>query len=121
MRFDYDGASYVCVHTLDDAFHGFPEIMLFDVENDPHQLHDLARERPLVVDAAMAKLAQWRAEMDRVAEVPADPMLIALREGAPMYVRPHGRDYVQRLRDTARGHWIETLANATRAETGPTR
>lgn len=41
-RFD----DWLCIETYHDAYHGFPEVMLFDVIADPHQTVDRAPGRP---------------------------------------------------------------------------
>ena len=42
VRFD----QWLCIRTYHDAFHGFPDVMLFDVDADPHEQCDLSRPAP---------------------------------------------------------------------------
>ncbi len=48
VRFD----RWLCIRTYHDAYHGFPEVLLFDVEADPFEQLDRAADRPEVVEHA---------------------------------------------------------------------
>ncbi len=56
--------SAVCLgeHVAIRACHdGFPAIMVFDLNRDPHETRDLAPDHPELAAAAMAKLEAWYA------------------------------------------------------------
>ena len=53
---------WLCIRTYHDAFHGFPDVLLFDVEADPFEQHDRAADRPEVVEHALAVLADWASD-----------------------------------------------------------
>src|SRR5207253_2113053 len=91
-------ANYLCIKTFFDPHHGWPELMLFDISNDPHQQHDLAKQKPNVVSAGLAKLAEWRAAMD----IELDPMQTVLSEGGGFYARGKLEKYLERLKKTGR-------------------
>jgi choline-sulfatase len=110
VRFQHDGADYVCIRTYHDGYHDFGELMLFDVGADPHEQRDLAAARPEVVRAALAHLDQWHADMMRTATHPGDPMWTVMREGGPKHIRGELLAYIARLQATGRSHHAAALA-----------
>jgi choline-sulfatase len=100
---------WICIRTYHDGYHEFPELMLFDLENDPHETRNLATEEPEVVIQAMARLEAWYAEMARTATRPDDPMRTVLAEGGPFHTRGQLSKYVERLRQTDREEWARAL------------
>jgi choline-sulfatase len=97
--------NYICIRTYFDPHHGWPEAMLFDVANDPHEQQDLARERPEVVSRGLTMLEEWHREM----RVEFDPMQTVLNEGGGFYTRGKMERYLQRLRETGRGKAAEKV------------
>lgn len=93
--------SHLCARTYHDGYKDFAPLMLFDVEADPHEQHNLAADRPQVVDHAMGLLAGWEQEAATRSRYDRDPMLTVLREG-PSLVRGHLTAYLERLRRTGR-------------------
>lgn len=106
VRFD----DYICIHSYHDGYHGFPDVMLFDVNNDPHEQNDLAPSRPDLVGRAADMLSRWHMDMMRSATTNVDPMWTVLREGGPFHTRGRLPAYLERLRDTGRGRWADLLA-----------
>jgi len=100
---------YICLRTYHDGYKQLEPVLLYDVEADPHEQRDLARERPDVVDRAMALLADWYAEVARESGHDVGPMLTVLREGGPFYTRGQLPAYVERLRNTGRSAYAERL------------
>ena len=43
VRFD----RWLCIRSYFDAYHGYPGVMLFDLEADPHEEHDRPRTTPM--------------------------------------------------------------------------
>ncbi len=111
VRFD----RYVCLRTYHDGYKQLEPVMLFDVEADPHEQHDLARERPEVVARAMAMLEEWHARMAWTSLHDVDPMMTVLREGGPYYTRGALSAYLERLRSTGRDRHTERLERVHRA------
>ena len=105
VRFD----QWLCIRTYHDGYHAFPELMLFDVEADPHETTDLAGSRPGVVEDAMTRLDAWHTEMSRTATRPDDPMHTVMAEGGPFHTRGQLGRYLERLRETDRDHWARAL------------
>jgi len=106
VRFD----DYICIRTYHDGYHGFPDIMLFDLKHDPHEQHNLASDRPDLVAEAMAMLGDWYGQMMRTATHHHDPMWTVLHEGGPYHNRVDLPKYLERLRRTGRAEWAERLA-----------
>lgn len=106
VRFD----QYHFLRIYHDGYHGLPEVMLFDLRNDPHELHDLAPQRPDLVQKAGALLEQWHADMMRTATHATDPMWTVLREGGAYHARGQLPNYLERLRATGRTAWADRLA-----------
>lgn len=50
-----------------------PEVLLFDLKNDPEEKHNLASERPDLLAELTAQLAAWRAELSAITGEP-DPI-----------------------------------------------
>jgi len=105
VRFD----DYLCIRTYHDGYHGYPEWMAFDVTKDRHMRHDLATDRPDLVDKAGKMLDEWHADAMRRATHPVDPMETVLRAGGGSHVSGYLPAYLKRLRETGRAHWAEKL------------
>ena len=114
-RWDAPGGPHrwLYVRTYHDGLHPFPKHMLFDLAADPHELNDLAEQRPEVVREGAARILDWHDEAMAavVRDCPdvVDPMYTVLSEGGPLHARHdvHGEPvdlavYAQRLRDTGR-------------------
>jgi hypothetical protein len=90
--------------------------MLFDLEADPHEQHDLAAQHPDLLREGAWRLARWHDEqMQRMAKNSTDvtdPLWTVMREGGPFHARathpgnpggPEGlRRYIARLEATGR-------------------
>ncbi len=96
--------------TRHDAFHGWPDEMLFDIETDPHEQHDIAATRPDLVDTGRDLLASWTSDQLARSYSPADPMDVVMAEGGPYHCRGELPVYLDRLRATGRGEWADRLA-----------
>jgi arylsulfatase A-like enzyme len=110
---------YLLVRSYHDGHHAFPDVMLFNVADDPHEQHDLAPSRPDLVNEGLAKLDQWLGDMMRTATHPQDPMWTVIAEGGPLHTRGQLPAYLERLRATDRGRWADVLAAHHPKEAGP--
>jgi arylsulfatase A-like enzyme len=100
---------YLCIRSYHDGLHAFPDIMLFDVKNDPHQQNNLALARPDLANTAIQMLDEWHGEMMKTATHPHDPMAIVISEGGPLHTRSALPNYLTRLRETGREQWANVL------------
>ena len=98
------------IRTYHDGFHGLPDVLLFDLKNDLHEQHDLALQRPDLVQRASAVLENWQADMLRTATHPIDPMWTVLRDGGPFHTRGCLPHYLKQLRATGRAAWADRFA-----------
>ena len=88
--------------TRHDAFHGWPDEMLFDVVTDPHEQHDLAADAPgRRRRRAASLLASWTSDQLARSFSPVDPMDVVMAEGGPFHCRGELPAYLGRLR----AHW----------------
>ena len=110
VRFEHEGASWLCMRTYHDGYKDLEPVMLFNLSEDPHEQHDLSRERPDLVALAMGQLMDWQSEMMLNARTNVDPMLTVLREGGPLHTRGVLPAYLARLRETGRVGHAERLA-----------
>lgn len=102
------------LRTWHDGYHPhWNEEMLFNIADDPHETTDLASDEPALVTEAAGLLADWTEEQTArgIGGVTDDPMDIVLDEGGPLHVRGHLPAYLDRLRETERGHWADTLVD----------
>ena len=105
VRFD----NYMLLRSYHDGYKEIEPIMLWDLVNDPHEQHDLAPERPDLVQKGLALLAEWYGDMALTSEHDVDPMMTVLREGGPFHTRGMLPNYLKRLRATGRAHHAERL------------
>lgn len=96
--------NYVYIRTFHDAWHDYPDDMLFDISKDPHEHNNLADAEPGLVEAGKQILRNWKGSMQERNPQQPDPMETTLAEGGSL----HGREgltenYAQRLRQTGRG------------------
>jgi len=111
IRFRHDDGEYMCIRSYHDGYHGFPDIMLFDVENDPHEQHNLALEKPDVANVAMSILDDWVGRMMRTASHGQDPLWTVMNAGGAFHTRGQLPKYIDRLKDTGRSAWADRLAS----------
>jgi arylsulfatase A-like enzyme len=94
-----------------DGYHGFPDIMLFDLKNDPHETNDIASAKPQAAKEMLAMLETWHGQMMRTSTIGFDPMWTVVREGGAFHTRGELPKYLKRLRETGRAQWAEKLAS----------
>jgi len=109
VRFD----QWICIRTYHDAFHGFPEVMLFDLATDPYEQDNVAGVHQDVVDHALATLSGWEGNALSRSQHGIDPLWEVLTGGSPWHSRVDIPWYMDRLRSTGRGRWAEHFESAT--------
>ena len=124
VRYD----KWLYIRSYNDGFHLFPREMLFDLENDPHEMVNLAEAHPEVCREATYRLDRWHEQqmlrMARNASDVLDPLWTVIREGGPFHANlldgrgqpPILDDYIERLEQTGRGDGAQRLRE--RKETG---
>jgi arylsulfatase A-like enzyme len=106
VRFD----QWLLMSTLHGGYHLFDDLMLFDLQNDPFEQHNLAAARPEVTARGLMLLAQWHARMLPHLARGRDPLVNVIQEGGPFHARGALPDYLQRLRATGRSEQAAQLA-----------
>ncbi|MCF7802656.1 MAG: sulfatase-like hydrolase/transferase [Candidatus Marinimicrobia bacterium] len=102
---------YLFIRSYFDAYHDYPESMLFNLEHDPHEQNNIFDESPEIQATALNYLDQWRAEMERKSDYKRDPLWTVMEEGLPLHTRTNLNDYLERLRNTNREEVAERIAN----------
>ncbi len=118
--------NWLYLRTYHDGFHLFPQEMLYDLEADPHEQHDLAARHPELCREGQWRLSRWHdAQMQRMARSASDvvdPLWTVVREGGPFHARstlpgqPGGLEgiarYIARLEATGRADGAAQLRAA---------
>jgi choline-sulfatase len=105
VRWDH----FMYIRTFHDAWHNFPDEMLFDIEADPHEQNNLAAVRPDLIQEGRKQLDAWKASMMKTSAHP-DPLETVLAEGGSLHSREGGLPYLRRLQQTGRAELAEQLA-----------
>jgi arylsulfatase A-like enzyme len=107
---------HLCIRSYHDGYHGFNDVMLFDLKRDPYEQHDLAGKESKIATEGQAKLDEWLEQMMRASTSGIDPMETVLAEGGAFHTRGQLPKYLARLRETGRGVWADRLTKQHPAE-----
>jgi arylsulfatase A-like enzyme len=102
---------WILIRTYHTGMKEFPEYMLFDLEDDPHELRNLAAERHDLVGQGLLLMDRWMGERMREG-LRGDPFWGIIAEGGPLHANERGpgwQRYCERLRQTGRGHHAAKL------------
>ena len=105
VRFD----KYLYIRTYHDGYHLFPKEMLFDLEEDFFEQHNLAEERPDLCGIACRYLTDWLQDMMMSSRYESDPMWTVIREGGPFHAKGNLPMYCRRLEATGRAEGAALL------------
>jgi choline-sulfatase len=105
VRFD----NWMLIRTYHEGLKDFPELMLFDLEKDPHETSDFVEARPDVVGKGMQLLDAWVSDQLLTSDHPTDPMWHVIHEGGPFHTRGQLDTYLEHLRDTDRNDAADRL------------
>jgi hypothetical protein len=100
---------WLMMRVYDDGLKPVPQFMLFDVKKDPHQMTNLAAERPEVLNEGLARLERWTTAQLACSPDPVDPMQVVMAEGGPYHTRDELERYCEFLRETGRANCAEEL------------
>jgi choline-sulfatase len=94
---------WLYIRTYHDGYHLFPDEMLFNIEEDPHEQNNLAERRPDKCMEAVYLLTKWHDSMMKSMKYDTDPLWTVIREGGPFHAKGHLKEYCKRLEETGRG------------------
>lgn len=103
---------WILIHTRHTGFKDFPEWMLFNLRDDPHETRNLAGARSDLVSQGRAMLERWFSEQTGRSPV-GDPFDVVEAEGGPYHANVRSDEFAQylaRLRSTGRSEaaaWLE--------------
>lgn len=98
---------WLYMRTIHDGFHlSWPREMLFNLKEDPHEIHNVATDHPEICAQGAKIILDWQEEQMLTSNSQIDPMWTVMREGGPFHARGSGRQYAEYLKKTDRGHWI---------------
>ncbi|MCM3596148.1 sulfatase-like hydrolase/transferase [Metabacillus idriensis] len=98
VRFD----KWILIRTYHDGLKDFPELMLFDLESDPHETENVIEQHPEIVGKGLQLLDAWVAEQMASSDSPTDPMWNVIQEGGPYHTRGNLENYLISLRQDGR-------------------
>ncbi len=100
---------WMYIRTIHCGYNDFPEEMLFNVEEDPHEQFDMAKENPAVCAQGLRYLMEWLEEQMRVMPYDNDPLWTVMKEGGPFHSRGKLKEFCERLEGTGRAESAAAL------------
>ncbi len=100
---------WLYMRTYHDGYHLFPDEMLYNIDQDPYEQKDVAKDRPDECKQAVYYLNEWHDAMMKSMPYDVDPLWTVMREGGPLHARGHLRAYCEYLEKTGRGWAIPEL------------
>ncbi len=114
--------NWLYIRTYHDGFHLFPQEMLFNLKDDPHEQHDLASIHSEISREGLWRLNRWHdTQMEKMAHTSSDvvdPLWTVIREGGPSHACLGGvgvpdvkglKLYLERLEQTGRKDGADAL------------
>jgi len=93
---------WLYMRTYHDGYHLFPDEMLYNLAEDPHERYDHAGSQPEIRREGACRLAEWHEMMMRTAVRDVDPLWTVIHEGGPFHARGHLAEYCKYLEKTGR-------------------
>lgn len=100
---------WLYIRTLHDGFHLFDKEMLFNVKDDPHEVHDVKEQYPEICAQGAKIILDWHEEQMLKSSSPVDPMMTVMHEGGPFHTRGFLDEYLVRLEATGRKDGADAL------------
>ncbi|MBD2871845.1 sulfatase family protein [Paenibacillus arenilitoris] len=100
---------WLYVRTYHDGYHLFDKEMLFNLAEDAHEQHNVAKERPELCREAVYLLNEWHDDMMATMPYDVDPLWTVIKEGGPYHAKGNLPRYVERLEATGRGDAVPEL------------
>ncbi len=101
---------FILIRTYHTGLKNFPEYMLFNLREDPHEVNNLAENRPELVKKGIFLLEKWLTYQMETSENKTDPLWEVIEEGGPFHTRDKEEEmYYRRLKETGREKFLELL------------
>ncbi len=100
---------WIYIRTFHDFYHLYPEEMLFNVKEDPHEQKNMSDKLPELCAEATRLYLKWYDEMMMSSRYSVDPLWMVLKEGGPFHSRGRLKEYCKHLSETGRSWAIELL------------
>ncbi len=94
--------NWIYIRTYHDFYHLYPDEMLFNVADDPHEENNLAESHPEICRQARSIYLDWLDEMMKTSQYKIDPLWLVLDEGGPYHSRGRLKEYCNWLQKTER-------------------
>ncbi|MHA1485588.1 MAG: sulfatase [Promethearchaeota archaeon] len=101
--------NWTLIRTYHTGLRDYPEIMLYNFENDFHMTKNLAEERPDIVGKGLQLLDEWHKQMMKTSPSPKDPLWTVIEEGGPHHTKKMLNTYIRRLRRSGREELIKVI------------
>jgi len=118
VRFNHNGDPYILLRTYHDGYKMLDDLMLFNLEKDPHEQWNLANQEHAILQQGLVYLENWLTEMMLSSDYDVDPMMTVLRQGGGHHTQGELPGYLQYLQETNRSHHAKTLAQKHPDELG---
>ncbi|MCZ7647388.1 MAG: sulfatase [Planctomycetota bacterium] len=101
---------WLLIRTYHTGHKNFPSLMLFNLKDDPHEQHNLAKSQPELVNHGLRLMDGWVAEQLGKSGH-ADPLHQVIAEGGPLHAnRRNLGGFCEFLKNTGRAAHAEWLA-----------
>lgn len=105
---------WLYIKTYHDGYHLFPEEMLFNIKEDPHEQHNMSEQYPEICAQGAKIILDWQGEQMMRSDSEIDPLWTVMREGGPYHTRGELPAYLERLEATGRKEGAEILRTRTK-------
>jgi arylsulfatase A-like enzyme len=102
---------WIYIRTYHDGYHLIEDEELFNVQEDPHEIYNMAEEYPEICWHAAWYLERWVADnmLTNIYNYHVDPLWSVIAEGGPFHCRGYLKEYCERLEETGRGDCAKKL------------
>jgi len=100
---------YIYIRTYHCGYHLFDDEMLFNVKEDPHQINNLAKQRPDLCATGAKLIFEWQNENMLKNKTVTDPLWCVNAEGGPCHAKCDLKAFVERLKRTGRAEYAQRL------------
>jgi arylsulfatase A-like enzyme len=100
---------WLYIRTYHDGYHLFPDEMLFNLREDPHEQRDVAADHRQVCKDAVYYLNEWHDAMMKSMPYDTDPLWTVMKEGGPYHAKGYLKQYIEHLQRTGRGDAVPEL------------